>query len=149
MDWSTLTFKSNFQVLPYWKYITRHIYIFECNFLCFSFSSASVYYHLFHPHNNHLSPNSPRLMFLFVKCATVNKVYLILSLNGASKCLKHVKEYWFRCVHWCYFWMFMREKPYFYQIWTHWDQVTHTCVSKLSILGSDNGLSPGRRQAII
>ena len=48
-------------------------------FSCFSFSSASVYFHLFHPHNHHLSPNSPRLMFLFVKCATVNKVlsYLI------------------------------------------------------------------------
>ena len=27
--------------------------------------------------------------------------------------------------------------------------MTHICVSKLSILGSDNGLSPGRRQAII
>ena len=47
---------------------------------CFSFSSASVYFHLFHPHNHHLSPNSPRLMFLFVKCATVNKVYLISSI---------------------------------------------------------------------
>ena len=32
---------------------------------------------------------------------------------------------------------------------THWDRVTHQCVSKLSILGSDNGLSLGRRQAII
>ena len=32
---------------------------------------------------------------------------------------------------------------------THWGRVTHICVSKLSILGSDNGLSPGRRQAII
>ena len=28
-------------------------------------------------------------------------------------------------------------------------RVTHICVSKLSIIGSDNGLSPGRRQAII
>ena len=27
--------------------------------------------------------------------------------------------------------------------------MTHICVSKLSILGSDNGLSPGRRQTII
>ena len=27
--------------------------------------------------------------------------------------------------------------------------MTHICVSKLTILGSDNGLSPGRRQAII
>ena len=32
---------------------------------------------------------------------------------------------------------------------THWGQVTQICVSKHSILGSDNGLSPGRRQASI
>ena len=32
---------------------------------------------------------------------------------------------------------------------THWGVVTHICVSKLSIIGSDNGLSPGWRQAII
>ena len=32
---------------------------------------------------------------------------------------------------------------------THRGRVTHTCVSKLTIIGSDNGLSPGRRQAII
>ena len=32
---------------------------------------------------------------------------------------------------------------------THWDWVTHTCVSKLTIIGSDNGLAPGRRQTII
>ena len=32
---------------------------------------------------------------------------------------------------------------------THWDRVMHMCVSKLTIIGSDNGLSPGRRQAII
>ena len=32
---------------------------------------------------------------------------------------------------------------------THWGRVTHICVSKLTILGSDNGLFPGRCQAII
>ena len=32
---------------------------------------------------------------------------------------------------------------------THWGRVTHLCVSKLTIIGSDNGLSPGRHQAII
>ena len=32
---------------------------------------------------------------------------------------------------------------------THWGRVTHICVGKLTITGSDNGLSPGRRQAII
>ena len=34
-------------------------------------------------------------------------------------------------------------------ILTHWGRVTHICVSDLTIIGSDNGLSPGRRQAII
>ena len=32
---------------------------------------------------------------------------------------------------------------------THWGRVTHICVGKLTIIGSNNGLSPGRRQAII
>ena len=32
---------------------------------------------------------------------------------------------------------------------THWGRVTHICVSKLTTIGSDNDLSPGRRQAII
>ena len=32
---------------------------------------------------------------------------------------------------------------------THWGRVTHICVSDLTSIGSDNGLSPARRQAII
>ena len=32
---------------------------------------------------------------------------------------------------------------------THWARVTDIRVGKLTIIGSDNGLSPGRRQAII
>ena len=32
---------------------------------------------------------------------------------------------------------------------THWGWVMHICISKLTIIGSDNGLSPHRRQAII
>ena len=32
---------------------------------------------------------------------------------------------------------------------THWGRVTHICVSKLTIISPDNGLSPGRRQTII
>ena len=45
---------------------------------------------------------------------------------------------------------------FFYHLWymlhcplTHWSRVTHICVGNLTIIGSDNGLSPGRRQAII
>ena len=32
---------------------------------------------------------------------------------------------------------------------TQWGRVTHICVSNQTIIGFDNGLSPGRRQAII
>ena len=32
---------------------------------------------------------------------------------------------------------------------THWGWVTHICVGRLTIIDSDNGLSPGRHQAII
>ena len=32
---------------------------------------------------------------------------------------------------------------------THWGRMTHICVGKLTTIGSDNGLSPGRRQSII
>ena len=32
---------------------------------------------------------------------------------------------------------------------THWGRATHICVGNLTIIGSDNGLSPDRRQVII
>ena len=32
---------------------------------------------------------------------------------------------------------------------THWGRVMHICVGKLTNIGSDNGLSPGWREAII
>ena len=41
------------------------------------------------------------------------------------------------------------KKPHAAQHLTHWGRVTHICISKLTIIGSDNGLSPGQRQAII
>ena len=56
------------------------------------------------------------------------------------------------------------DKPLLNQVWldywhiytslslnglTHWCQVTHICLSELTIIGSDNGLVPNRRQAII
>ena len=40
------------------------------------------------------------------------------------------------------------QKPHFMSL-THWGRVTHICVGKLTISGSDNGLSLGRRKAII
>ena len=37
---------------------------------------------------------------------------------------------------------------FLWRLLTHWGRVTHICVSKQTIIGSDNGLSPGRHQAI-
>ena len=34
-------------------------------------------------------------------------------------------------------------------ILTHWGQATHICINKLNLIGSDNGLSNGWRQAVI
>ena len=45
----------------------------------------------------------------------------------------------------CWQWNSLREA----NILTHWGRVTHIFVGNLTIIGSDNGLSPGRRQAII
>ena len=39
-------------------------------------------------------------------------------------------------------------KWYVLSILTHWSRVTHICVGNLPIIGSDNGLSSDRRQAI-
>ena len=35
------------------------------------------------------------------------------------------------------------------QYLTHWGRVTHMSVNKITTIGSDNGMSPVRRQAII
>ena len=53
--------------------------LYVCVYMIFPILISVCILSSFHPHHHHLSPNSPRLMFLFVDCATVNKVYLILS----------------------------------------------------------------------
>ena len=40
-------------------------------------------------------------------------------------------------------------KQIFLLLLTHWGRLTHICISELTIIGSDNGLSPRRRQTII
>ena len=71
-------------------------------------------------------------------------VLIYFSISGfmnsnyyTSPCIHHNSHLFFR----------IRNKM-IYQL-THWGRVTHICVSKLTIVGSDNGFSPGRRQAII
>ena len=74
----------------------------------------------------------------FFEWLTINVLYLVLHV-----CILEPCHHWF--VKACHLFT-----TYTLQhILTHWGRVTHICVSKQTIIGSDNGLSPGRRQAII
>ena len=70
-------------------------------------------------------------------------LHLIASPSGLSDCSTKARWQWNHRLH---FSSRCNEKC---DLLTHWGRVTHICVSKLTIIGSDNGLSPGRRQAII
>ena len=79
-------------------------------------------------------------------------------VHGGEECvssLLYPQNYWHSCL------MFLVSRVFLLLIvplnsklivmvyLSHWGRVTHICVSELTIIGSDNGLSPGRRQAII
>ena len=75
--------------------------------------------------------------------------YIEMCYNGTRLSLIHYQC----CVHkkdsilaWIWTALMVRQRA---SILTHWGRVTHICVGKLTIIGSDNSLSPGRRQAII
>ena len=61
-----------------------------------------------------------------------------------KRCTMHLSFY-FSFVHQLYFSLFLIVFTHL----IHWGRVTHICVSNQTITGPDNGLSPGRRQAII
>ena len=60
---------------------------------------------------------------------------------------KHLREY-VLVIPYAYISYSMLMDKHFVQL-THWGRATHICVGKLTTIGSDNGLWPGRRQAII
>ena len=65
-----------------------------------------------------------------------------ISLRDESICMTDVSSRW-NCTCYAY------RNLVFVILITHWGRVTHICVGNPTIIGSDNGLSPGRRQAII
>ena len=74
---------------------------------------------------------------------TITPSHLLIDTLSVIPALKH------KC---CMYWTkkkfrWIRQK--FVKVLTRWGRVTHICVGKLTIIGSDNGSSPGRRQAII
>ena len=91
------------------------------------------------------------LLFITTTCAVVNGGEVGITTNLGFDTLRprqngyYIVNDIFRCI------FFQRKIIAFWFSfhWTHWGRVTHICVSKQAIIASDNGLSPGRRQAII
>ena len=79
---------------------------------------------------------------LFLRVQLTIFQHWLRSWLGADQVISHYLNQW-----WLHYWHIFASLGL--NGLTHWGRVTHICVSKLSILGSDNGLSPGRRQAII
>ena len=77
------------------------------------------------------------------------EIYL-LELGQLSQSKRWNHQLWFLCqVYIDYLCRCVRNLLILYPLLTHPGRVTHICVSNLTIIGSDNGLSPGRLQTII
>ena len=88
--------------------------------------------------------NSKRLIWKFDTCK-------IRSENFCPRVYKDVRRsiiHWFLCC-WTSRLVAAITRPNYCDPLTHWGRVTHICVGNLTIIGPDNGLSPGRCQAII
>ena len=70
---------------------------------------------------------------------------MIIGLNNSLAPNKWPAIIWSNAdpIHWCIYAALGGDEL------TYWGRVTHICINKLTIIGSDNGLLPGQRQAII
>ena len=90
-----------------------------------------------------------------IVCRRCSNYIFILDLTPDSNILhkdncktkRETFDFWYLVPLILNIWQYMINWP----LWdlNHWDWVTHLCIIKLTIIGSDNGLSPSRRQAII
>ena len=105
--------------------------------MVFSHQATSYYLRQYWPKS--MSPygiTGPQLLYRNMHCPIMSiecKKYFIFGKFSISKC-----EFMKKCM-----------AADFIKAITHWGRVMHICVSKLTIIGPDNGLLPGRRQAII
>ena len=69
------------------------------------------------------------------------RCYLYERFDGNPIKLQHTQDFFLNT-------LYMLHDNMEFSHLTHWGPATHICFSKLTIIGSDNGLSPGRRQVI-
>ena len=83
------------------------------------------------------------------------KILLIQTLGiNFSEILSYIDTFSFKRLHFKNVVWEFKYRPFclglkFLNVLTHWGRVTHICVGEQTIIGSDNGLSPGQCQAII
>ena len=88
--------------------------------------------------------------------------FVIVSNDGWCEEACHYINYWWLAslLHWCvtrlhyitdrfYMWKAVPYNSNNLPLYIHWGRAAHICVGGLTIIGSDNVLSPCRRQAII
>ena len=82
--------------------------------------------------------------------SSVEIIVLCINSNSNSDNLNNLLREFYEIWYHLKYWNRPRtHKTLFGMTITHWSRVTHICVSKLTIIGSDNGSSPDRRRAII
>ena len=98
--------------------------------------------------DNGLSPSQCQA----ITCTTAGMLLIWPSGTNFSEILIRIHTFSFKKIHlrmsYASCWSFCLS-PISLNVLTHWGRVTHICVCKLTTIGSDNGLSPGRGQAII
>ena len=92
----------------------------------------------YNAHGNDYRFTFARVLLDFLKLSWWSMLHLYREKWG--------KSFMYIWIHMSTFW-WLDVKPDI--VLTHWNQMTHICVSKLTIIGSDNGLSSCRRQANI
>ena len=92
------------------------------------------------------------------KCSHADSLCYLLLASISCWCnsqvtsdFRQIRLKWLHCnvIYSCHVVMFVESKCKTSSSLTHWGRVTHICVGYLTTIGSDNGLSPDRRQAII
>ena len=92
---------------------------------------------------HHFADDILKCLFLKVIFAKIEILYCIFlwkDMSCMDICFRNL------CSSWT-IWTLMPDVSK--RLLTHWGRVTHICFGKLTIIGSDNDLSPGWRQAII
>ena len=100
-----------------------------------------------------IMPKKVKMIFLTSTSALQNITHWVAMLRSVvvsgRKCKMPThwyQTYWPRSVMWMLTCEWIDQHL---SLLTHWGRVTHLCVGNLTIIDSDNGLLPGRRQAII